>query len=362
LARAEPELLSVLTANALARLRASAADEGWERQVARLILRSKVWSVRKKWETLSGYSAKRSEEVLASFVLPLEVAVQSGLPKREGFTWLDALRELQRSAAGEPPLQLWKRMERHPMVQYVHAQCQSCGRKIPDDSNAPEDPNLKEEPPTEQERPFVRAGWFRGPRGPVVFVYTCPDCGETSRWFRSLHPEVMLNPRRWGRLCGEQEDLKAWLARYLGVHLRVCVPLDWDHVWTEVWDGEGWQPLDPNCVNFARRLHEGIGSWTAVLALGTPGSGGNSPAEATEDATEAYLARAQGTSEELEAWRSQIAAAIADPSGALTQSRTVCGHVLHLAGFGPEGRGAELRRAQADFDAGRDWWDLPKEP
>lgn len=34
-----------------------------------------------------------------------------------------------------------------------------------------EDPNLSEEPPTEEEKPFVRGGWFRGPKGPVTFVY-----------------------------------------------------------------------------------------------------------------------------------------------------------------------------------------------
>lgn len=246
------------------------------------------------------------------------------------------------------------------MVQYVHAQCQGCGHRIPDSYPAPEDPNLREEPPTEEERPYVRAGWFRGPRGPVVFVYNCPECSTVSRWFRSLHPEVTLNPGRWGRLCGEQEDLKAWLARYLGVRLRVCVPLDWDHVWTEVWDGAAWQPLDPNCVNFARRLHEGIGSWTAVLALGTPGSG-TSAGEATEDVTEAYLTRARGTPEELDAWRSQIASARADASGASTQSRTLCGHVLQLAGFSPEQLALELRAAQQAFEEGREWWDLGEE-
>ena len=34
-----------------------------------------------------------------------------------------------------------------------------------------QDPNLTEEEPTEEERPFLRAGWFRGPRSAVVFVY-----------------------------------------------------------------------------------------------------------------------------------------------------------------------------------------------
>jgi hypothetical protein len=34
-----------------------------------------------------------------------------------------------------------------------------------------QDPNLTEEEPMAAERPFIRAGWFRGPRGAVVFVY-----------------------------------------------------------------------------------------------------------------------------------------------------------------------------------------------
>ena len=92
----------------------------------------------------------------------------------------------------------------------------------------------------------------------MVFVYSCPDCGAESRWFRSSHPEVTLNPNRWGRLCGEQEDLKVWLAKFLGLRLRYVFPTDWDHVWTEVWDGEAFQPLPPN-HDFAVRLHEGIG-------------------------------------------------------------------------------------------------------
>ncbi|CAE8677503.1 unnamed protein product, partial [Polarella glacialis] len=298
--------------------------------------------------------------VLASFQLPAAVAAQCGLPEHDGFTWLDAVQELKKASAGETPVQLWQRVENHPMVQYVPAQCQDCGRHIKDTYPAPEDPDLVEEEPTEEERPFVRSGWFRGPRGPVVFVYRCPDCGQTTRWFRSLHPEVTLNPRRWGRLCGEQEDLKAWLARYLGVRLRVCCPLDWDHVWTEVWDGIAWKPLDPNCLNFARRLHEGIGSWTRVLAIGTPGSGKDAAdaGEASEEVTEAYFARAGGSPEELRNWRATVDAARADASGASTQSRTLCGHVLQVARFDDLRITQELRSAQADFDLGRELCEL----
>lgn len=40
----------------------------------------------------------------------------------------------------------------------------------------------------------------------LPFTEGCPECQYTSRWFRSSHPEITLNPQRWGRLCGEQED------------------------------------------------------------------------------------------------------------------------------------------------------------
>ncbi|CAJ1401182.1 unnamed protein product [Effrenium voratum] len=293
-----------------------------ERRTARQMLREKVWAVRRKWQLLGSYSPEKTEEVLASFELPKDLAERCGLS--EGGTWLDAVKALPKS----DPFELWQKVERHPIVEYVHVQCQTCGHRVPDTFPAEEDPNLSEEPPTEEEKPFVRGGWFRGPKGPVTFVYRCP-CGASSRWFRATHPEITLNPNRWGRLCGEQEDLKAWLAKYLGVRLRVCLPLDWDHVWTEVFDGEEWQPVDPNCRNFARRLNENIGSWTRVLALGTPGSG--DVVQATEEVTEAYLRHAQGSDEEVAAWRRQIWAAREDGGGSSTQSRTRNGHLLRLA-------------------------------
>lgn len=249
----------------------------------------------------------------------------------------------------ESPAALWQRVERHPIAEYVHVQCQSCGHLIPDSFPAEEDPNLSEEEPQPEERPFVRAGWFRGPRGAVVFVFRCPDCGAVSRWFRATHPEVTLNPNRWGRLCGEREDLKAWLAQYLGVRLRVCLPLDWDHVWTEVFDGDSWRPLDPNCVDFARRLNEGIGSWTHVLAIGTPGSG--DMVAATEEVTEKYLRMAKASEDEVTAWRRQIHSAREDPTGQDTQSRTSHGHTLLCAGLEDHEITAELRAAQRAFDA-----------
>jgi len=355
-ARKDPRLISTLNAEALATL-SSEGHADKEVLIARLLLRSNVWAVRRKATFLSSYSAEKTEEVLGSFKLPPDLAERCGLSRDAEQTWLDAVKEIQRQNRESSPLQLWSAIEKHPIVEYVHVQCQACGRQVPDSFPDPEDANLKEETPNDDETPFVRSGWFRGPRGPVVFVYTCPSCGVVSRWYRSLHPEITLNPVRWGRLCGEQEDLKVWLAKYVGVHLRVCCPMDWDHVWTEVWDGEGWQPLDPNCVNFARRLREGIGSWTRVLAIGTPVSG-NSPADASEDATEAYILRANGSDTDVAEWRLQIEKARNDSTGASTQSRTLCGYIIEQAGFDISKVTAELRLAQTDFDCGNDWWEL----
>ncbi|CAE6950747.1 sec61a [Symbiodinium sp. KB8] len=334
----------------------SFAVKGWmepseARRAAQALLAGKVRGVRRKWELLGSYSAERTEEILASFRLGASLAERCGLEKAEGQSWLDAVRLLRRRSEelDESPAALWQRVERHPIAEYVHVQCQSCGHLIPDSFPAEEDPNLSEEEPQPEERPFVRAGWFRGPRGAVVFVFRCPDCGAVSRWFRATHPEVTLNPNRWGRLCGEQEDLKAWLAQYLGVRLRVCLPLDWDHVWTEVFDGDSWRPLDPNCVDFARRLNEGIGSWTHVLAIGTPGSG--DMVAATEEVTEKYLRMAKASEDEVTAWRRQIHSAREDPTGQDTQSRTSHGHTLLCAGLEDHEITAELRAAQRAFDA-----------
>ena len=50
---------------------------------------------------------------------------------------------------------------------------------------------------------------------------------------------MTLRACRWGRLCGEQEDARSALASYLGVPLRVALPLDWDHVWSEYQQHDG---------------------------------------------------------------------------------------------------------------------------
>ena len=115
-------------------------------------------------------------------------------------------------------------------------------------------------------------------------------CGSTSRWFRSSAAAVTINPQRWGRLCGEQEDARAALAAYLGVPLRTALPLDWDHVWSEYRtdaEEESWAIHegvgDAPAANFAQRLEEGIGAWSVVLVIAAE-------PEHCCDATDEYLA------------------------------------------------------------------------
>jgi hypothetical protein len=323
-------------------------------------------------------------------------------------TWYDALQDLVRvvaaAAASEEggddgdddpattaTILLWDLLLDHPMTAYVAMQCQSCGHVVPDESGPPSDSDLglAEDDPTESEAPLVRGGWFRGrPRPARVLVLTCPRCNAVSRWFRSGDPRTILNPHRWGRLCGEQQGLRLDLARYLGLPTpRTCIPLDWDHVWSEdhrgttsdvvVGDGDGdvvlpkkttarpyggeWYVRDESARNFAARLDEGIGSWTAVLAI--------SPhPDLCEDATDDYLqcrlmgGRGVGRADdrfsaEMGRYRDMVKQARTDPSGTRTQAGTVNGYALQRTGFVSSDVTATLRRAVHDYGV-RAWYEL----
>ena len=277
-------------------------------------------------------------------------------------TWLEAVTQLEAQTTDKQ--QLWSLLDGHPMLEYVPVQCQSCGHVVADESTpaaSDADVGLKEVAPTADEAPFVRGGWFRGPRDAVVFELTCRNCAAVSRWYRATAASVILNPNRWGRLCGEQEDLRAWLAEAVGMPLRTIVPLDWDHVWSESRDETSWQPpSDDSARNFAARLDEGIGSWTCVLAI-------HHESAHCEDVTDRYLSCASsgGTADatfadRMARYRSTVGDARRDASGASTQARTIKGHVLERAGFGREQITAVLQRAAADHGA-REWWDVGEE-
>ncbi len=283
-------------------------------------------------------------------------------------TWRDCLSRMQ-ELAGDSREALWSQVIAHPMTEYVPNQCQHCGHVVPDETtpgHSDSEVGLTEVPPTASEQPYVRSGAYRGARGAVVFLLRCPACGEQSRWFRSSAAQVILNPNRWGRLCGEQEDLRAALARHLDVPLRAIHPLDWDHVWSETIreDDGSWAacqgPGDAPAADFAGRLDEGIGAWTRVLAI-------SADAEQTADVTDEYLAcctaggRADAAlGKDMARYREVVSAARLDASGDATQAKTLNGYVLHRAGFGSREVTAILRRAVADHSV-KGWWEWQRE-
>ena len=294
-------------------------------------------------------------------------------------TWHEALEQLREMATGENRTldgsRLWELILDHPMTAYVPVQCGKCGKIVPDETDprlSDADVGLREVPPSGDE-PGLRSGWFRGPRAPVVFELTCIECGHESRWYRSGHPKNLLDPNGRGRLCGEQEDLRLILASYLGIEVRLVLPLDWDHVWSEFRGGRGgdsdedsdknglddsasWNVRDGSARNFCRRLDEGIGSWTGVLAV-------HPDPELCSDVTGDYLnyRRDRGRADDgddfdMERYRSTVREARLDSTGGLTQAKTVVGYVLERAGLSSEDVTALIRQAAADHRDGTEWW------
>lgn len=291
------------------------------------------------------------------------------LTTEASFTWLSLLRRLETLAGGSRD-RLWALVEAAPWLEYVPVQCAACGQQVADETNpeaSDEVVGVVEVPPTDAERPFVRGGWYRGvPRAPVVFEINCRSCGGVSRWFRSSAPQVVLNARRWGRLCGEQEDLRAWFADGIAQPMRTIVPLDWDHVWSEHADAAGgWvPPRDGPARNFAARLDEGIGSWTEVLAVGAEPEWCGCVTDdylRTHDAATDPGGRADAElAPRMARYRETVRAARVEPSGSLCQARTLNGFVLQSAGFSPMHVSCVMRRAAQQFGS-REWWDVGEE-
>jgi hypothetical protein len=283
-------------------------------------------------------------------------------------SWYEALNQLKELATTDGILdqgKLWCMILDHPMTSYVHMQCQICGHKVVDQyplQQTDEEVGLKELQPTGDELE-LRAGWFRGPRKGVVFEFTCLECQHVSHWYRSGHPKVILNPNKWGRLCGDQEDLRLTLADYLKIPVRLVVPLDWDHVWSEYQSSSSntsWEVQDGSARNFARRLDEGIGSWTRVWAI-------SSNAEWCQDVTREYLMyrrvggradhRNNHDSNEMSRYKETVRKAQNDSTGQLTQAKTCYGYMLARANFTDDVITKELQRAATEY-GDKEWWQL----
>jgi hypothetical protein len=350
------------------------------RVIAQAVVRRIAHKFLNKYASIS--PPDQVENALKHHTLPEDLQLEllerygGGKPR----TWYDALQQLKQKSASssddDPSSELWRLILDHPMTSYVPVQCQSCGHVVPDDSSPSKlsdaDVGLSEEEPTSQELE-LRGGWFRGPRLPKIFRLECPNCHAVSRWYRSGHPQVILNPHRWGRLCGEQEDLRLNLANYLQTPVRMCLPLDWDHVWSEfLVGGRGdndnnhnhnhnqWEVSDGSARNFAVRLNEGIGAWTGVWAI-------HPDPELCGDVTNEYLSCQQqgGRSENTHAtnmgqYREVVEAARTDPTADATQAKTLNGFVLQRAKHyftNDDIVTTELRRAAKEYGK-REWWQV----
>lgn len=285
-------------------------------------------------------------------------------------TWYESLNQIKVMSTMEDKSsldrgKLWNLILEHPMTSYVPVQCQSCGHVVPDQyptTQGDAEVGLREIDPTEEELE-LRSGWFRGPRGAVVFQLKCPKCQSISNWYRSGHPRILLNPNRWGRLCGDQEDLRLTLADYLNIPVRLIIPLDWDHVWSEFNESSNgaspWQVQDDSARNFCCRLDEGIGSWTRVWAI-HPNPGW------CEDVTRNYLTCQQegGRADNhidnvsMEKYVKIVEDAQKDMKGSLTQAKTVNGYILYRANLTDDNISVELQRAASDYGRQREWWEL----
>lgn len=349
------------------RKHAQLTDKECYQVIGHASLRQQVFGCLEKFK--SGHrlaSDEIMEEALQHHVLPHElqqelVDAYGGDPPS---TWMEALKQLEKKCNNDKA-ELWRLILDHPMTAYVPVQCQSCGHVVPDDTNrqqTDEDLGLSEVSASGNELE-LRAGWFRGPRPSVQFKLDCPECGHISYWYRSGHPRVILNPNKWGRLCGEQEDLRLSLARYLDIRLRLVVPLDWDHIWSEynsdTSEGDGrWQVEDDSARNFACRLDEGIGSWTRVLAIGpTP--------ELCGDVTSAYLSCEEdgGMAEDfhepnMPRYKQLVQTAREDKTGTTTQAKTVYGYVL--GSMDEQDITDILQHAAEDVQtpSGKAWWHI----
>lgn len=81
----------------------------------------------------------------------------------------------------------------------------------------------------------------------ICIVFSIHDL-QTFKSFGSGIPPLSFDP--W--IPNKTDIFDTWTPwnRHVSVpnSQGVCVPLDWDHVWTEIFDGCQWIPLDRNCT------------------------------------------------------------------------------------------------------------------
>lgn len=158
------------------------------------------------------------------------------------------------------------------------------------------------------------------------------------------------------------------LSNYLGVSIRTCVPLDWDHIWSEYRDntvdskGEGtWNVHDDSARNFAVRLDEGIGTWTRVLAISRDP---NFCCDVTDEYLSCFKTKCNGTGRadarhapNMSRYRSQVLEANMDKDASMTQAKTLNGFVLQRANWAAEDVTRELKDAAKDYlSYSKAWW------
>lgn len=364
--------------NALRETNSGLKDQDIHVALAHACLRQKTYQTLTKFSHVA--TKDEMEEALVHTELPkdLQAELLQLNPRPVGIeppnTWKDELEYLQKLSESQsnPNDWLWRQLLNHPITAYNPVQCPKCRHVVPDayspsvsQGEADSKVGLVEIEPVGNEL-GLRSGWFRGPRGKVVFQITCTECQQVYTWYRSGHPNILLSPHKQGRLCGEQENLRLSLANCLGIPLRMAVPLDWDHVWTEFCcafsfsnsENNKWQVEDDSARNFACRLDEGIGVWTGVLAL-------HPDPALCEDATDLYLRSQQDGgrtdnehSEKLADYRSRVNHARSDSSFAKTQAGTGAGYIIHRVQLSSNEVTDTIKQAARDFKREKKWWDL----
>jgi ribosomal protein S27E len=189
--------------------------------IAKIVIRRIVYKCLNKYSTIS--SKLEVEEALKYYALPKDL--QEELFSKYGGTfkpqtWYDAIHQLQNYCTrlcnndkNNNDSNNGDYLVTHPITSYVPVQCQSCGHIIPDEynTNNNDDANigLTEVEPTSEEQPFVRTGWFRGPRlQSKVFELDCPKCDHVSRWYRSSSSKNYIKSKiDGGRLCGVNKKI-----------------------------------------------------------------------------------------------------------------------------------------------------------